>query len=764
MASVPQSPPSPSSPDKKSGSGRAEPRGLYRAALARYKSARLAAIRLAQGGVAESARIRPLASADEITEHLDQGAVVDALIGRLANGPRLALSIFALTEATSIPAAALMHTLGILGASPVDSIVRLLDLGLAALETPFELGQVDEFEAVLAQPTVNVTRVRIHPAVPSSVRTAVPANGLPTSVEVSQLRESDGLEPLLRLGALWQRVGIEPLRQTNQGTLYKRDRERVEEDPVLAGPVADAPGPLPDSAALWLALARRVGLIERDPQGDRLLAAASEYWSDNAVHLPQMIAGAWMSLESWQESDGAASAIPAPGSPHAVPCLRIAVMLWLAALEPDQWVALDDLAKYLSGLWPRWDRTSFADDGPPPSGVPRKKPPRGRTLPGSEAGSPGIRLLETLLLGAAYSLGLVRSAEERITGRKVVQLTALGRYALAVGPTPPPRMTFEHFLFVQPNFEMIAYRQGLTPQLVGWLSRFAWWTQIGAALELKLTRESIVHGLDMGSTPESILERLTRHSQRPLPPGVVDAVRNWATRRERVTYYPAATLIEFGSARERDQALASWPASGEGGATDVADRFLLVADDRTVPFDRLRLVASRDYRRPPEECMLVDADGVTMSLDPARSDLLVDAELLRFADELPASAAASPESRGPAPRRFVVSVASLKRGLARGMTAGQLADWYLNRTGERIPPAVKLLLVSKITRIPPLVARRVIVVNFPSTELLDGLFQHPDTRPLLGERLGNASACVADDQVEPLRKALEQLGISLEIR
>ena len=58
---------------------------------------------------------------------------------------------------------------------------------------------------------------------------------------VSQVRESDGLEPILRLGALWQRVGAEPLRQTQQGTLYKRDRDRLAEDPVLAGPIADAP-------------------------------------------------------------------------------------------------------------------------------------------------------------------------------------------------------------------------------------------------------------------------------------------------------------------------------------------------------------------------------------------------------------------------------------------------------------------------------------------------------------------------------------------
>ena len=135
-----------------------------------------------------------------------------------------------------------------------------------------------------------------------------------------------------------------------------------------------------------------------------------------------------------------------------------------------------------------------------------------------------------------------------------------------MGPTPPPRPTFDQFIFVQPNFEVIAYRQGLTPQLVGRLSRFAWWSQIGAALELKLTRESIVLGLDWGLTPETILEILTRHSQRPLPPGVTDAVRNWANRRERVTYYAAATLIEFGSSADRDAALAFWPAERPGRA------------------------------------------------------------------------------------------------------------------------------------------------------------------------------------------------------
>ncbi len=155
---------------------------------------------------------------------------------------------------------------------------------------------------------------------------------------------------------------------------------------------------------------------------------------------------------------------------------------------------------------------------------------------------------------------------------------------------------------MQPNFEVIAYRQGLTPQLVGRLSRFAWWTQVGAALELRLTRESILLGLEGGLTPDAMLDVLRRHSQRSLPPGVVDALRTWATHRERVTYYAAVTLIEFGSRGERDLALESWPPgdAGEPGEPPVAvaDRFLLVEDERAIPFDRFRMAGSRDYRRP----------------------------------------------------------------------------------------------------------------------------------------------------------------------
>ena len=86
--------------------------------------------------------------------------------------------------------------------------------------------------------------------------------------------------------------------------------------------------------------------------------------------------------------------------------------------------------------------------------------------------------------------------------------------------------------------------------------------------------------------------------------------------------------------------------------------------------------------------MTVEPDGVSMTLDPARSDLLIDAELGRFADELPAPG----RSAEPARRRFAVTAASLRRGLDRGLTPQDLADWYARRTGGEIPPAVRLIL------------------------------------------------------------------------
>jgi hypothetical protein len=741
------------------------PRLAYLAALCRYKGSRLAAIRLAQGAPAHGARIRPKASAEEIAEYLDEPAAIRALAARLSVDSRLAITLLALSESRSVSLAGLVHALGILGTDARAAILKLLDLGLVAIEPMTGPGFADDFHEILDRAGGLHWRLRVHPAVPKGIRTAQPERRLPRVAEpISQVRESDGLEPILRLAALWQRVGVEPLKQTHHATLYKRDRDRLTEDPVLASPIVDAQKPIPDPALLWLALALQVGLIEPDATGLRLLAAGPEYWNENAVHLPQMIATGWRALSSWQELDGTV-AEPQVGE-LAVGHLRPALLLWLSTLGDSEWVALDDFSAFLTELWPAWPRVSFSDQPATLTAPPgRRAPARGRARRpvDAESHSPGPRILESILLGAAYPLGLIRAAEAGTSRRRVVQLSPLGRYCLALGPTPPPRPTLDKFLFVQPNFEVIAFRQGLTPQLVGRFSQFAWWSGLDAALALKLTRGSIVHGLDQGVRPESMLETLKRHTQRPLPSGVSDAVMNWATRRERVTYYAATTLIEFGSTLERDTALDSWPDGQDTPPLAIADRFLLVEDERAVPFDRLRLTSSRDYRRKAEACVRVERDGVSLTLDPARADLMVDAELLRFADRQVTPEPASGTVPGSSARRFLVSPASLRRALDQGMSAQQLTDWFQRRTGGAISPAIALLLASRTSSGRTLRATRRAILNLPAAELIDGLLQHPATSSFLGERLGPTCVAIPDEHLATLQKALKELGIDLEL-
>ncbi|MCA1685603.1 MAG: helicase-associated domain-containing protein, partial [Planctomycetia bacterium] len=348
------------------------------------------------------------------------------------------------------------------------------------------------------------------------------------------------------------------------------------------------------------------------PGSERVTAARPSFWSENAYHLSQMAAVRWLSLRTWHELGG----MQRDGAVYelALPYVRPAVLLWLATLGPDEWVTLDGLAAFLRARAPLWDRATFSTAPPlepQPTTPARARPLKSRARDDEPASPPTTGTLDALLLGAAYQIGLIRSADEVGSGLRAVQLTPLGRYLLAMGPPPAPRPAYEHFLFVQPNFEVIAYRQGLTPSLIGQFSRFALWSQVGAATALRLTPESVYRGLEGDQTAEQMLDLLARHSQRPLPAGISEAVRTWAGRRERVTYHASATLVEFATPGDLEQALAHWPAGPGPAPVRVSDRLVLVEDESAIPFSRFRMTGSRDYRRPPDVCVEVEADGVS---------------------------------------------------------------------------------------------------------------------------------------------------------
>ncbi len=314
---------------------------------------------------------------------------------------------------------------------------------------------------------------------------------------------------------------------------------------------------------------------------------------------------------------------------------------------------------------------------------------------------------------------------------------------------------------------MIAYRQGLTPHLIGQFSRFARWTQVGAALELKLTPDSVYRGLEGGLTTAGDA-RPPDPAQRPPPArrrGRGDADLGRPPRPGDLLRLDHAGRVRHRRRpRSGPEALAR-PRRRRVAPSRVSDRLLLVEDEGAIPFTRFRMVGSRDYRRPPETCVDVDGDGVTLSLDLGRSDLLVDAELARFADEIPAPRRTAARPAGAtSPRRwFEVSPKSLARAAGNGMTIAQMARWFEQRTGEAVPAAVRLLLHAADPQVDPFPTARPVVMTTPTPELLDGLLQHPATGAYLDDRLGPTTVIIPDDAVADLRAALATLGLTLDL-
>src|SRR5205814_3159627 len=123
-------------------------------------------------------------------------------------------------------------------------------------------------------------------------------------------------------------------------------------------------------------------------------------------------------------------------------------------------------------------------------------------------------------------------------------------WLLGLAERPPAPGVYAQTLLVQPNLEVVAYRQGLTPGLVAALTRFASWKTLGAACTLQLEPATVYRALESGETFESIRRALERHGTRPVPPAVLDSLRTWSDKRDRITVYPSATLLEFASAHD----------------------------------------------------------------------------------------------------------------------------------------------------------------------------------------------------------------------
>jgi hypothetical protein len=533
--------------------------------------------------------------------------------------------------------------------------------------------------------------------------------------------EADGLEWLLRVGALWQQVSGAPLRRTQQGVFFKRDLERLEQDPLLNGPPADQLVAVPDLGFLLAAFADQEGILQ-EREGELCAAALPAAWE---AGVPQALASLYSALflvRGWSPLDGWKGAEEMVGNPF--PSAYLLALLLLSRLPEPGWVRPAQVEAWLASEHPYWTNESLR-----PS---RQKP-----------------WVETFLLGVAFPLRLVQAARDSEGGYRV-RLSPMGRWLLGIGEMPPLPPVFSRTLLVQPNLEIVAYRQGLTPALIGRLTRFASWKTLGAACTLQLEPETVYRALEAGESFDSIRLALEQHGTRATPPAVLDSLRTWANKRDRITVFPAAALLEFASPEDLAEALAR----GLPGIR-VAETVAVVPSEDAIDYRHFRLTGTRDYGLPPERCVNVEPDGVTLAVDLARSDLMLEAELSRFAECVDRSA-----HNGK--RAYRLTPESVARAREAGLSLPALETWFQQRAGQPVSAAARLLLTG--TGGAEVSLRRHLVLHVAEEEVADGLMQWPATRALIEERLGPTALSVAKENVEALRGRLAELGVAVEAR
>jgi hypothetical protein len=531
-------------------------------------------------------------------------------------------------------------------------------------------------------------------------------------------READGLEWLLRLAVLWQQVAAAPLRRTLQGEFFKRDYERLAEDALLNAAPADQLAPVPDAAFLAIALAELEGIVAGS-DGELRAGPLPPVWDKSLTEALDSLWTDLFRLSAWNPLDGWHGGEAQSGNPF--PSAYLLAFLLLARLPEGASVRPETIEQWLAAQHPYWTNESLR-----PS---RLKP-----------------WLETFLLGVAYQLRLVQAARGE-DGAWRVRLSPTGRWLLGLEAAPNLETLHTQTLLVQPNLQIIAYRQGLTSSLIARLTQFAAWEGLGAACTLQLQPETVYRALEAGQSFDGIRLTLEQHGTRGLPPAVLDSLRTWSNKRDRITVYPSATLLEFGSALDLNEALArGLPAER------LSERLAVVANEEAIEFRHFRLTGTRDYALPPEKCVQVEEDGVTLSVDLARSDLLLETELPRFAELI----GGAPTGR----RQYRLTPASLSAARSAGMTVNALEMWFHQRAGQLLPPAARLLMTAGEAGTPHL--QRHLVLRVADEDLADGLMQWPQTRDLIEERLGPTALVVTQENVAALREQLRNAGLMLE--
>ncbi|HMF11206.1 MAG TPA: helicase-associated domain-containing protein, partial [Gemmataceae bacterium] len=479
---------------------------------------------------------------------IENTPLIDRRLQELDAGSRRVVAAIGFSRQSRWRLGSLVELAIALGAT--DGLQPVLELLEAGFLYPLTNSRVTGFAAWIGQtagtawvfaPPVMAGRARAEQFTFADAPHGVPASG--------PVLESDGLEWPLRLAVAWQQVVGAPLRRTQQGEFFKRDADRIEQDALLNAPAVEGLAEIPQPARLAVALAETVEILQT-VDGELRATEAPASWDTGLLPVLDSLWAALPLLSGWDALDGWHSP-ETVGNPF--PSAYVLMLLLLARLPEEEWIRPEDLEAWLVAYHPFWKSEHL-------------RPSRRRSW------------IASFLLGLAHQLRFVQAAKDA-QGDWLVRLSPVGRWLAGAGQPPPIDSQFRQTLLVQPNLEILAYRHGLTPALIAKLTKFARWKTLGAACVLQLEPQSIYRALESGLSFAGVLQCLEQHGTRPTPSTVVESLRTWADKRERLTIYPAAALLEFGSPEDLNEALARGVP-----AVRLSDRLAVIADESALDY------------------------------------------------------------------------------------------------------------------------------------------------------------------------------------
>jgi len=650
---------------------------------------------------------------------LQNPPVVDRRLKELTVPCRKILAVMALTRVYRWKLGHLLAALHCAGErSGLEPFRQLLEAGFLYPELAPEQ-VLDSFEQWTTQPEYLQRTVM-----------AVPSVSQRANIEPLELAEigaanaggvgriADGLEWIARTHIAIQLVMEGPMRRTQSGSMFKRDLTRLKQHEILNAAPDDQRVPCADAGSLALQWALAAGWLQSD--GDEVLLKQAVPPPEAHNDCIQLMVAALHGVEAWdplQGSERGEAALP------ILPSVLAGVLLAFHAAG-DRWFTAADVGGFLWEHHPSWASTLAKD-------VQKLR---------------GASWCEALLQGVYYQLGLLELYDGEPTQYR---LTALGHWLVHQGKRPDEPPSFPQSVLVQPNAEILAYRQGLTPRLIHKLSRMATWKRLGAACTLELNAEQTYRGLESGLTLGSMVQTLNQHGTKPVPAAVSELLQRWANKRERLTVFPSATLVEFSTAADLNEAITRGLV-----ALRVTDRIGLCSDGGDPDFKQLRLIGNREYDLRPTRCVAVADDGLTLTVDAGQSDLLLEAEIGRVA--VPDAGTGTNYNR-----TYTVTPQSIAGVLFSGWKLDQLEQWFLARTGVPMPPVCRMFATA--TAVPESLLSNKLVLQVPNITMADGLMQWTTTRPLLEERLGPTCLTLDEQKWPALQAILVELGLRFDV-